>query len=62
MTADKSDTGIKVMTSKLDVVAEGLTGMDAATFEKTAKEAEGRCPISNALRGTLAIEVLARAK
>ena len=62
VTADKSDTGIKVMTSKLDVVAEGLTGMDAATFEKTAKEAEGRCPISNALRGTLAIEVLARAK
>ena len=44
------------------VVAEGLTGMDAATFEKTAKEAEGRCPISNALRGSLAIEVLTRVK
>ena len=62
VTADKSDTGIKVMTSKLDVVADGLTGMDAATFERTAKEAEGRCPISNALRGTLAIEVNASAK
>jgi organic hydroperoxide reductase OsmC/OhrA len=61
VSADKSDTGIKIMTSKLEVVAEGLTGMDAATFEKTAKEAEGRCPVSNALRGSLTIEVVARA-
>jgi len=59
--ADKTDAGIKITTSKLEVVAEGLTGMDAAAFEKTAKEAEGRCPVSNALRGSLAIEVQARA-
>jgi lipoyl-dependent peroxiredoxin len=58
--ADKTDAGIKITTSKLEVVAEGLTGIDAATFEKTAKEAEGRCPVSNALRGSLAIEVAAR--
>jgi osmotically inducible protein OsmC len=58
--ADKTDAGIKITTSKLEVVADGLTGMDAATFEKTAKEAEGRCPVSNALRGSLAIEVQAR--
>jgi lipoyl-dependent peroxiredoxin len=61
VTADKSDTGIKITTSKLEVVAEGLTGMDPATFDKTAKEAEGRCPVSNALRGTLGIEVQTRA-
>jgi osmotically inducible protein OsmC len=61
VSADKSDTGIKIMTSKLEVVAEGLSGMDAAAFEKTAKEAEGRCPVSNALRGSLTIEVVARA-
>jgi lipoyl-dependent peroxiredoxin len=61
VTADKSDTGIKIMTSKLEVVADGLTGMDAATFEKTARDAEGRCPVSNALRGSMAIEVHARA-
>jgi osmotically inducible protein OsmC len=60
--ADKTDAGIKIMTSRLEVVAEGLTGMDAATFEKTAREAEGRCPVSNALRATLTIEVHARAE
>jgi organic hydroperoxide reductase OsmC/OhrA len=45
------------VTSKLDLVAEGLSGIDAASFEAAAKEAEGKCPISNALRGNLAIEV-----
>ena len=60
VTADKSDAGIKITTSKLEVVAEGLTGMDAATFAQTARDAEGRCPVSNALRGALAIEVVAR--
>lgn len=57
VTADKGDAGIKIVTSKLQLVAEGLTGMDAATLEATAKEAEGKCPVSNALRGNLAIEV-----
>jgi osmotically inducible protein OsmC len=57
VTADKSDAGIKITTSKLDVSVEGLTGMDAATFEQTAREAEGKCPVSAALRGSLAIEV-----
>ncbi|HYN09563.1 MAG TPA: OsmC family peroxiredoxin [Vicinamibacterales bacterium] len=61
VTADKSDAGIKITTSNLEVVADGLTGMDAATFEKTAREAEGRCPVSNALRGSMAIEVHASA-
>lgn len=61
VTADKSDAGIRITTSKLEVIASGLTGMDAATFEKTAREAEGKCPVSNALRGSLAIEVQARA-
>ena len=37
-----------------------LTGMDAATFEKTASDANGKCPVSNALRGSLSIEVVAR--
>jgi osmotically inducible protein OsmC len=62
ITADKGDAGIKIVTSTLAVVAEGLTGMDAATFDKTAKEAEGKCPVSNALRGSLAIEVVTSVK
>jgi osmotically inducible protein OsmC len=62
VTADKGDAGIKIMTSKLEVTAEGLTGMDAAAFEKMAREAEGKCPVSNALRGALAIEVVVNVK
>ena len=57
ITADKSDAGIKIANSTLEVEAEGLTGLDAAAFDKLAKEAEGRCPVSNALRGTLTIDV-----
>ncbi len=33
VTADKGDAGIKLVTSKLQLVVEGLSGMDAATFD-----------------------------
>jgi lipoyl-dependent peroxiredoxin len=55
--ADKGDAGITITTSKLKVVAEGLEGMTADEFRTTAREAEGKCPVSNALRGSLKIEV-----
>lgn len=58
VTADKGDAGIKLITSKLEVTAVGLTGLDAAGFDKLAKDAEGKCPISNTLRPTMAIEVV----
>lgn len=51
VTADKGDAGITIITSRLDVVAEGIHGMDAATFIETIKEAEKGCPVSKALRG-----------
>ena len=57
LTADKTDAGIKITHSKLDVTVEGLKGLDAHGFEAMAKEAEGRCPVSSALRGWIAIEV-----
>lgn len=57
VSAEKGDAGIKVTTSKLHVVAEGLQGLDASAFARVAKEAESKCPISNALRGSLAIEL-----
>jgi lipoyl-dependent peroxiredoxin len=60
--ADKSDAGIKLTTSKLNVVAEGLQGIEKSQFAEVAKEAEGKCPISNALRGNLQIELVAEAK
>jgi lipoyl-dependent peroxiredoxin len=61
VTADKGDAGIKITTSKLTVVAHGLTGIPKEQFAEVAKEAEGKCPVSNALRGSLAIELDAKA-
>jgi lipoyl-dependent peroxiredoxin len=57
VSADKGEQGIKLTTSKLHVAAEGLQGTDAAGFRQIAQEAESKCPISNALRGNLTIEV-----
>jgi lipoyl-dependent peroxiredoxin len=57
VTADKGPTGIKLTTSKLTVVAQGLQGIEKADFAAVAKEAEVGCPISNALRGSLQIEL-----
>jgi len=62
VTADKTEAGIKVVSSKLKVVAEGLQGIEKSQFAEVAREAEGKCPISNALRGSLKIEVEAEAK
>jgi osmotically inducible protein OsmC len=61
VTADKGDAGIKIVSSKLTVVAHGLTGIDKAKFPEVAREAEGKCPVSNAYRGTMTIEVDAKA-
>jgi osmotically inducible protein OsmC len=60
--ADKGDAGIKLTTSRLNVVAEGLQGIEKGQFAEVAKEAEGKCPISNALRGNLQIELTADAR
>jgi osmotically inducible protein OsmC len=57
VTADKGDSGIKVTSSKLKVVAEGLQGIEASQFDAVAREAEKGCPISNALRGSLQIDL-----
>jgi lipoyl-dependent peroxiredoxin len=62
ITAGLSDAGIKIQKSTLDVVVEGLEGIDPAQFPQIAKDAEGKCPVSNALRGSLEIVVNARVK
>src|SRR5258705_7596322 len=61
VTADKGDAGIKITTSKLTVAAHRLTGIPKEQFAEVAKEAEGKCPVSNALRGSLTIELDAKA-
>jgi osmotically inducible protein OsmC len=55
--ADKSEAGIKITTSKLKVVVSDLEGADAARFAELARTAEQACPVSNALRGSLRIEL-----
>jgi len=53
--------GITIQASHLTVTAEGLQGLDAASFPAFAREAEAGCPVSNALRASLRIDVDARA-
>jgi osmotically inducible protein OsmC len=60
VTADKGDAGIKILASKLSVTAYGLKGLDASQFAEVAREADGRCPVSNAYRGTMQITVEAK--
>lgn len=57
VTADKGEAGIKVVSSHLKAVAEGLEGVDRAKFDEIARTAEQRCPISNAIRNNVNITV-----
>jgi lipoyl-dependent peroxiredoxin len=57
VTADKSEAGIKVVSSHLKAQVEGLEGIDGAKLDEVAKLAEQRCPISNAIRGNVTITV-----
>jgi osmotically inducible protein OsmC len=61
VTADKSDAGIKVVSSKLSATVEGLQGLEPSGLQELATNAEKGCPISNALRGSVAITVDAKA-
>jgi osmotically inducible protein OsmC len=54
------EAGIKIQASRLEVTAEGLQGVTPGDFPTVAREAEAACPVSNALRGSLTIEVDAR--
>src|SRR5438067_10287375 len=48
VTADKGEAGIKIMSSKLEITAYGLKGVDKSKFAQVAKEDEGRCPVAHA--------------
>jgi lipoyl-dependent peroxiredoxin len=61
VTADKGDAGITITTSKLTVVAHGLTGISKEDFPAVAADAEKKCPVSNAYRGSMKIELDAKA-
>ena len=57
VSAEKTDAGIKVVSSAIEVVVTGLEGTDASGLAELAKKAEGGCPISNAIRGNVAVTV-----
>ena len=61
VTADKSDAGIKVVSSQLKAVVEGLEGIEKSKLQELATGAEKGCPISNAIRGSVNITVDAQA-
>ena len=61
ITADKSDAGIKVASSHLKATVEGLQGIDRDKLQELAEGAEKGCPISNAIRASVAITVDAQA-
>ena len=61
VTADKGDSGIKVTSSALKAVVEGLEGIDKGKLQELATGAEKGCPISNAIRGSVHITVDAQA-
>lgn len=51
-------SGFKITKMQLETTAT-VPGLDDATFQQVAREAERACPVSNALRGNLAIELSA---
>ena len=53
---DRVDGGLKVTTMLLQVRGV-VPGLDEAGFVKLATEAEEKCPISNAIRGNVQIEL-----
>jgi osmotically inducible protein OsmC len=55
------EAGIKIKASHLKVVAEGVQGVEKSDFPQLARDAEQGCPVSNALRGSLKIDVEAQA-
>ncbi|MBE9168576.1 OsmC family protein [Pleurocapsales cyanobacterium LEGE 06147] len=60
-TIESQDGGFKI--TKIHLETQGhVSGVDAETFNQIAREAEQICPVSNALRGSVAIELKASLK
>jgi osmotically inducible protein OsmC len=55
-TLDQIPGGVKISTMHLEVTGK-VPGLDAAGFEAAAHKADQGCPVSNALRNNVAIQV-----
>ncbi|WP_210491698.1 OsmC family peroxiredoxin [Patulibacter sp. SYSU D01012] len=58
VTLDKAGEGFAITRSEITVTGD-VPGLDQATFERLAGEAEKGCPVSNALRGSVEIALKA---
>jgi osmotically inducible protein OsmC len=58
-TVEKAGEGFKITRMKLEVRGQ-VPGVDAAAFARAAEAARDGCPVSNALKGNVQIEVDAR--
>ncbi len=56
---DRVEGALKITTMELSVLGR-VPGIDQAKFEEVAKQAEARCPVSNALRGNVEIRLHAK--
>jgi osmotically inducible protein OsmC len=55
ITAEKDAGRIRIVSSHVQGVVEGLTGLDPAQLADVARETEDGCTISNAIRGAVAL-------
>lgn len=55
ITADKGSNGIRILSSHLAGVVEGLEGIGPESLREVARATEDGCTISNAIRGSVAI-------
>ena len=56
VTLDQTDAGRRVVSSALTVSGR-VPGIDAATFAEIAEASKNGCPISNAIKGNVALSV-----
>jgi osmotically inducible protein OsmC len=55
-TIDRADGGFRITTMKLEVRGK-VPGLDAAGFQRAAEAAKDSCPVSQALRGNVKLEL-----
>lgn len=61
VTAEKGPQGIRLQSSHLTGIIEGLEGIDESALQELARETEERCTISIAIRGSVAVSSAVRA-
>jgi osmotically inducible protein OsmC len=55
VTAEKGPKGIRLQSSHLTGIVDGLEGIDESALQDLARETEERCTISLAIRGAVAV-------